>query len=1230
MAGEERILEDIQYNNYIYLFNDPCDIVVAKKRTFAEGTNPGTTPFGANELKLFAGKPFRQAFGGSNGSQAGNFVKNLIPSTIETSPVLTAQALSIPPGPRAVIFQDGIQGLLNTAYSAQSPSYGGVDEMATSFGADVNNGLADFPSLFSQDLGNYKRVRELGTNFVDVRGANVGRHNDFLHYKFTNDFGYNPKNRHTFVIDLQNEGTEASVYYEYQTTNITSMEELTFTYSYQIIPQKLSNQGPDLNPSDIEKAKQITNKVDPASGNNEKVIDLGVQNKGPFLYNILDAPENLLSVFEQAFTLNDDSYKLEPYTTAATTGGKAIYSRFTFTQKLYFGIEVSYADQTIGNIYPLARRYFDYISTPVGEFTRLDNPKYGGSLKQLKYTVPYNSQFKLIDNCCTKIGVPYDTRTVTTDKVDLKTFGVRATAPTYESSYNYYDPQYEPVVISIINQGIIDENSLPSVYDFVYLSKQENLMKALLDLPYTNNVFSILSQNTTLSNLNRYLDTLSVFYRLYIRGYQVALQDADPSPTPLEIQNLVPMTHLDDLPGMDTATFETSNDVFHTTKSDVLKQIETAGLDGPGMAAAGTGESFVSDLIRTKGDTIPQWLEELKKGIYFSEKSMPTFNQGVEFRNRFPFASTINIPQEQRGPIANIFSENGLLDAINTHAASLVVPNEEFDRTALGSYDGRRLRTYSEFYGGMINADDPSKFNMFNGVKLKTFRMNFSKRNQKDFLRANDSIIIDDQEGEPSERVDTDLYLDTFEDVGLETPKNVLIYSGEESTSSTTTLLGLLSLFKSKKLQDELIDFFADGGVRGPKEIQEGKFAHQETLMYEIAKYEIVQSGGSSPQERYIQSIFLPIVNQDTLSYVDTQVIPYKNYFYKIFAHKVIVGTRYKLGDIEFEEKAQEDSAGNTFTYMDLKTPIYRGIPGALPDNNILLEHYYLLEPYLQFVRVPYYNTPMVNTQTDAVNFTRVEDLPPTPPEVQVIPYRNVKNKILFLLNNSTGDIKSTVIPISDTDLELFDSCAISQGVNLPSKDYLTELRFKSDDIPKNYTLFRMEKRPSSYKEFSEDADAVQFSFSDGQSSFVDNILPNKDYYYCFRTTDIHGKISNPTIVYKVRIISEISSAPYVKIETFDPLEESAKIKDKRLSVTKTFQKYLLLGLNRSQNTVTYPNMTFSETGAAQGDYFSQPVNVDSAVFGKKYKLRITSKQTGRKIDINIDFKNPKNIINNV
>jgi len=36
------------------------------------------------------------------------------------------------------------------------------------------------------------------------------------------------------------------------------------------------------------------------------------------------------------------------------------------------------------------------------------------------------------------------------------------------------------------------------------------------------------------------------------------------------------------------------------------------------------------------------------------------------------------------------------------------------------------------------------------------------------------------------------------------------------------------------------------------------------------------------------------------------------------------------------------------------------------------------------------------------------------------------------------------------------------------------------------------------------------------------------------------------------------------------------------------------------------------------------------SVFGNKYKLRVTSKQTGKKIDINFTVKNPQDIINDL
>ena len=154
--------------------------------------------------------------------------------------------------------------------------------------------------------------------------------------------------------------------------------------------------------------------------------------------------------------------------------------------------------------------------------------------------------------------------------------------------------------------------------------------------------------------------------------------------------------------------------------------------------------------------------------------------------------------------------------------------------------------------------------------------------------------------------------------------------------------------------------------------------------------------------------------------------------------------------------------------------------------------------------------------------------------------------------------------------------------------------------------------------------------------SVIDNILPNTDYYYTFRTIDVHDKLSNPTDVYKVRIIQQEGIAPYPKIELINIAEQKLKQLEKNTSYTKSFKKYLrlkVLGEKIILNST--PPLEFDEDGFAIGDYKNQNIEIDDAspispegVFGKKYKMRVTSKQTGRKIDINFTVKQPENIIN--
>ena len=73
---------------------------------------------------------------------------------------------------------------------------------------------------------------------------------------------------------------------------------------------------------------------------------------------------------------------------------------------------------------------------------------------------------------------------------------------------------------------------------------------------------------------------------------------------------------------------------------------------------------------------------------------------------------------------------------------------------------------------------------------------------------------------------------------------------------------------------------------------------------------------------------------------------------------------------------------------------------------------------------------------------------------------------------------------------------------------------------------------------------------------------------------------------------------------------------------------------NDLQSAVEYPNLTYNSDGDPIGDPDCVNVKVGNesgqSVFGNTYKLRVTSKQTGRKIDINFTVKNPQDIINDL
>jgi len=369
-----------------------------------------------------------------------------------------------------------------------------------------------------------------------------------------------------------------------------------------------------------------------------------------------------------------------------------------------------------------------------------------------------------------------------------------------------------------------------------------------------------------------------------------------------------------------------------------------------------------------------------------------------------------------------------------------------------------------------------------------------------------------------------------------------------------------------------------DNGFRTYQQMLQGVTAYNETLVYEIVKTSA--QDGSEP----LQTVWIPNISKlDLLRYIDTQVKYDKEYTYEIFAHQLIVGTRYKYSD------------------LDLNSDKLR-----LEINTLEVAFDVTCTPSLKVARIPIFK-----------KSARVLDSAPLYPNVDLIPYKGVTDQFLINLSGNSGDIVEDPIIINDTDAEFFEKYRKSRNLAADAP-----IRFKSDDPTGRFEIYRLSKAPMSYTDFKDNLLAFIGSDEVSSASMIDKIESNTKYYYTFRAIDVHENRSNPTPIYQVEII-ESDGMMFFETSIYEfPSPEDAGV------FTKPLRRYLKINPSFIQSLYNYDQSIVNETEVPQSAF-----NVGQAVLGrsekpvwdKKFKIRVTSKQTGRKFDINlqctVDYK---------
>ena len=401
------------------------------------------------------------------------------------------------------------------------------------------------------------------------------------------------------------------------------------------------------------------------------------------------------------------------------------------------------------------------------------------------------------------------------------------------------------------------------------------------------------------------------------------------------------------------------------------------------------------------------------------------------------------------------------------------------------------------------------------------------------------------------------------------------------------------------------------------QDLLDGKPAYTEDIAYKISKY--AKKPGQE-DDKYIlsQNIIVPNTSDINLfNYIDTQ-LKYGTdmiYKYKIYAIKIVFGCQYQYFwpdlddefgklDLAFLSDASMAS-GSPPTAAELgaadvhqgsvsATGIARlGHTGLIEDTDAeggvkgwTADLGVTIHPKVVMLEDLFYESPEII----------ISDHPPVAPDANIVPYRGKSDKILILLNGMMDTYRDYPIEILPTDASNFDF--IKRAQLTPDK----KIKFSSDDPVKSFQIFRTKNKPSSYTDF-------ELYSTIAETHIVDKVKPNQKYYYTFRAIDGHGHISNPTAVYEVELIDDHGSVkPLIRIFNFE--------EPKYFEAIKECQKYLMIKPNLKQ---LYYNPKKGMADHSQLIDYMFNGSSDTGLV-RMFKLRITSKSTGKKIDLNIKF----------
>ncbi len=322
---------------------------------------------------------------------------------------------------------------------------------------------------------------------------------------------------------------------------------------------------------------------------------------------------------------------------------------------------------------------------------------------------------------------------------------------------------------------------------------------------------------------------------------------------------------------------------------------------------------------------------------------------------------------------------------------------------------------------------------------------------------------------------------------------------------------------------------------------------------------------------------------KELLDFIDTQIRFNTVYTYDVIGMFAIYGSNYSYENFQFT------GTGVSFDFVN--------------------------KPSMKIVEVPM-----------ASHTLRVVEPPPLTPEIQFYNEKTSKNKLKIRLEHQNGNL---VNEFNQKPMRIFDNNG--DYVNrlkqyFTSENILVQSGKTSDGV---YEIYRVEEPPTSYADFEGNLIATAQSsvvYSNDQRSknvmFIDHIKHQKKYYYTFRVLTHQGNPSETSEIYEIEMYEDADET-FLLVNMYD--FPKPDYYDNEISM----RKYLQIIPNFEHTTIDESNFVNSESAVGENIKTTRlgtlPDEDSLWSYGdkaKKYiKLRLESKNSGRKLDLNLLFK---------